>query len=74
MFQLKGIAAAPGISIGPAHKIGKEEFIIPKQEILHEDIALQIQLFEEALIQTRREIIDLQKRIAKEIGQEEEQA
>ena len=29
MLQLKGIAAAPGISIGPAYKIGIEEFDIP---------------------------------------------
>ncbi len=73
MIQLKGIAAASGISIGPAYKIGKEEFTIPKDKIGPEDIPLQIQLFEEALIKTRREIIELQKRIATEMGQEEAQ-
>lgn len=73
MLKLKGIAAASGISIGPAYKMGKEEFIVPKQTITDTDIPLQIQLFEEALIKTRREIIDLQKRIASEMGQEEAQ-
>jgi phosphotransferase system enzyme I (PtsI) len=73
MVQLKGIAAASGISIGPAYKIGKEEFVIPKQPIRQEEIPLQIQLFEEALIKTRREIIELQKRIGAEMGQEEAQ-
>jgi len=73
MIQLKGIAAASGISIGPAYKIGKEEFIVPKQPIREEDIPVQIQLFEEALIKTRREIIELQKRIGTEMGQEEAQ-
>jgi len=73
MIQLKGIAAASGISIGPAYKIGKEEFIIPKTQIQQQDIPLQIQIFEEALIKTRREIIDLQKRIASDMGQEEAQ-
>ncbi|MFH1458533.1 MAG: phosphoenolpyruvate--protein phosphotransferase [Candidatus Omnitrophota bacterium] len=73
MIKLKGIAAAPGISFGPAHKIGKEEFVIPKKDILEEEIPLQIQLFEEALIKTRREIIELQKRIGSEMGQEEAQ-
>jgi len=73
MLQLKGIAAAPGISIGPAYKIGKEEFDIPKQPIRTEDIPVQIQLFEESLIKTRREIIELQKRIGTEMGQEEAQ-
>ncbi|MDD2752503.1 MAG: phosphoenolpyruvate--protein phosphotransferase [Candidatus Omnitrophica bacterium] len=73
MLKFKGIAAASGISIGPAYKMGKEEFTVPKQEIVDSDIPLQIQLFEEALIKTRREIIDLQKRIATEMGQEEAQ-
>src|SRR3989338_6640487 len=71
MIELKGIAAAAGISIGPAYRLDKEEFIVPKQQISQGDIPLQIQLFEEALIQTRREIIDLQKKIAKDMGQDE---
>jgi phosphotransferase system enzyme I (PtsI) len=73
MIQIKGIAAAGGISIGAAYKLGKEEFIIPRQEIADRDIPLQIQLFEEALIKTRREIIELQKRISADMGQEEAQ-
>ena len=73
MIQLKGIAAATGISIGPAYKVGKEELIIPRVDIQQEDIPVQIQLFEEALIKTRREIIELQKRISTEMGQEEAQ-
>ncbi len=71
MIELKGIAAASGIAIGPAYKIGKEDYIVPKQDINPEDVPLQIQLFEEALIQTRKDILGLQKKIAAEIGQEE---
>ncbi|HQQ06056.1 MAG TPA: phosphoenolpyruvate--protein phosphotransferase [Candidatus Omnitrophota bacterium] len=73
MITLKGIAAAPGINIAPAYKFGKEEFDIPMQPIKAEEIPLQIQLFEESLIATRKEIIELQKRIAQEMGQEEAQ-
>jgi len=73
MIQLKGIAAAGGISIGPAYLLGKEEFIVVREAINWADIPLQIQLFEEALIQTRREIIQLQKRISLDMGQEEAQ-
>ncbi|MFA6357752.1 MAG: phosphoenolpyruvate--protein phosphotransferase [Candidatus Omnitrophota bacterium] len=73
MIQLKGIAAAGGISIGPAYKIGSEEFVVLRQAIVWEDIPLQIQLFEEALIKTRREIVELQKRISLDMGQEEAQ-
>lgn len=71
MIKIKGIAAASGISIAPAYKIGKEEFVVSCEKIRPEDIPVQIQLFEEALIKTRREIIDLQKRIAVEMGQEQ---
>ena len=73
MIQLKGIAAAGGISIGPAYKLGREEFAVLAERIAWDDIPGQIQLFEEALIKTRREIIELQKRIAGEMGQEEAQ-
>lgn len=73
MIKLKGIAAAPGISIGRAFRLDKEELVVPKQSIRPEEIPLQIQLFEEALIQTRREILDLQKKITSDMGQEEAQ-
>jgi len=73
MIQLKGIAAASGISIGPAYVLGKEELLVVREEIDWAQIPAQIQLFEEALIQTRREIIELQKRISVDMGQEEAQ-
>jgi phosphoenolpyruvate-protein phosphotransferase (PTS system enzyme I) len=73
MIKLKGIGAAAGISIGPAYKIGKEDIVVPKQVIQESDIPLQIQLFEEALIKTRKEIVELQKKIATDLGQEEAQ-
>jgi len=73
MIKLKGIAAAPGIRIAKAYKVGKEEFDIPHDPIRPDEIPLHIQLFEEALISTRKEIIELQKRIAADMGQEEAQ-
>jgi phosphotransferase system enzyme I (PtsI) len=73
MIRIKGIAAASGIAIGPAYRIGREEFVVPKEFIRQEDIPLQIQLFEEALIKTRREIIELQKKIGRDMGREEAQ-
>ncbi|HTY44539.1 MAG TPA: phosphoenolpyruvate--protein phosphotransferase [Patescibacteria group bacterium] len=71
MLKLKGIAAASGIIIAPAYKLGKEELVVPKQSIRDDEIPLQIQVFEEALIKTRREIIELQKKIASGMAQEE---
>lgn len=73
MIKLKGIAAAAGIIVGPAYRVDKEEYNVPKSAIEESEIPLQIQLFEESLIQTRREILELQKRIGSELGQEEAQ-
>ena len=73
MIKLKGIAAATGIAIGPAFRVGKEELVVPKLTITEQEIPLQIQLFEEALIKTRKEIIEIQKKIGTEMGQEEAQ-
>ena len=71
MTELKGIAASGGIAIGKAYLWAKEEFVIPRQPISEDQIARQIQLFEEALIKTRHEILELQKKISAEMGQSE---
>ena len=71
MINLKGIPASGGIAIGSAYLWTKEELVVPKQIISDDQIATQIQLFEEALIKTRREILNLQKKIADEMGQDE---
>ncbi len=67
---LKGIPAAPGIVIGNAFIFGKEDLAIEKSAITEEQVPLEIFRFEDALIQTRQEIIELQKKIAQEMGTE----
>jgi len=69
-LEIKGIPVAPGVAIGPAYKIGKEEIVAPKEAIKEEEIPLQIQLFEEALIKTRKELLGLQKKISEEMGKD----
>ncbi|MFH1772199.1 MAG: phosphoenolpyruvate--protein phosphotransferase [Candidatus Omnitrophota bacterium] len=68
MIKLKGIAASGGIGISKSVLLGREEFIIPKRKISHEDISREIYRLEEVLIDTRKEISSLQKRIADELG------
>jgi len=69
-LEIKGIPVAAGVAIGPAYKIGKEEIVAPKEAIKEEEIPLQIQLFEEALIKTRKELLGLQKKISEEMGKD----
>ena len=66
----KGIPAAPGIVIGKAYIFGKEDLNVEKNPITEEQVPLEISRFEDALIQTRQEIIALQKKIAQEMGSE----
>ena len=68
MVKLKGISASSGIAIGKAYFIGKEEFSIPKREIPYSDISIEIYKLEEALINTRKELVSLQEKIAQELG------
>lgn len=67
---LRGIPAAPGIKIGKAYFFGQEDFVITKQPIKEEQIPLEISRFEDALIKTRKEILDLQNKVVKGMGTE----
>ena len=62
---LEGIPASPGIAIGPAYLYGRPEFVIYRRKIREEDIPKELARFEEALIKTRKEIMELQKSLAK---------
>ncbi len=65
---LKGIPAAPGISIGNAYIIDKQDFIIRPRAIMEKEVPIEIARFEEALIKTRGEISNLKKKIGEEMG------
>ncbi|MFC1631713.1 phosphoenolpyruvate--protein phosphotransferase [Candidatus Omnitrophota bacterium] len=66
--MLKGIPAAPGLVIGKAFCLGAEELQVEKRGISESQIPKEIARFEEALIKTRGEILDIQKKISKEMG------
>jgi phosphotransferase system enzyme I (PtsI) len=68
MIKLKGVVASGGIAIAKAFLLGKEELSIPKRKIFHEDVSREIYRLEEALIETRREISTLQKKISEDLG------
>jgi len=68
MIKLKGIAVSGGVGIGTVLTLRKDELSVPKRRIAHDEISREIYRLEEALIETRREISDLQKKISQEIG------
>ena len=72
--QLKGIPAAPGVAFSKAYVLKpKEEFVIPKKEISEEQVPVEIFRLEDALINTRREILEIQKKIAQEMTADDAQ-
>ena len=65
---LKGIPAAPGLVTGKAFCLGSEELEVAKHSIPESQIPKEIARFEEALTKTHSEILDIQKKISKEMG------
>jgi len=68
--MLEGIGVSPGVVIGKAFLLDSEEIAIPRRRVSKDQVAGEIARFEEALIQTRSEILKIQKKIAEEIGVE----
>lgn len=68
MIKLKGIAVSGGVGIGAALVLSRDELSVPRRKIDHDEISREIYRLEEALIETRKEISNLQKKISKEIG------
>ncbi len=70
---LKGIPAAPGVAIGPAYIVDKQEIVVPPRMIMENEAPMEIARFEEALIKTREEIATLKNKISEEMGREHAQ-
>ena len=67
---LKGVPASDGIASGPAFLLDSEEVSVHKQPVPGPAVPQEIARFEEALLQTRKEILDIQKKISRELGVE----
>jgi phosphotransferase system enzyme I (PtsI) len=64
---LRGVPASPGVCIGQAFLLDSEEITIPRRHITPDQIPQEIARFEEALIRTRQEVLEIQRRIAQEL-------
>ena len=55
-YVLKGVPAAPGIAIGSAYIVDKQDIVVPPRAILEKEIPIEIARFEEALFKTREQL------------------
>jgi phosphotransferase system enzyme I (PtsI) len=68
--RFKGIAASPGITIGKVFLFDRGEDSVVVYDIKKDDIPKEITKLENALIQTRKEILELQEKITQGMGKE----
>jgi phosphoenolpyruvate-protein phosphotransferase (PTS system enzyme I) len=67
---LKGIGVSPGVVISRAFLLTSVEDRYVERSISSEDIPREIARFEDALIETRRQIREIQKKVSTAIGQQ----
>ena len=63
-----GVAAAPGIARGPIHVFSIESDDVVRYQVETANVPEEIARFENALIQTRAQILEMQQQIAEAIG------
>lgn len=67
---LQGIGVSPGVAVGRVFLITTEEDRYVERSISSEDIPREVARFEDALIETRKQIHDIQIRVSEAMGQE----
>lgn len=69
-LDIKGLGVSPGIAVGPVHLLLPAEAIIPTYSIADGDVPRELIRLEQALIVTRRQLHDIQKRVGTALGSE----
>ena len=62
-LELKGIGVSPGIASGPVLRLQAEDAPLPEYAIPAEDVPREMVRLENALIETRRQLHEIQDRI-----------
>lgn len=71
MKELKGIGVSPGIAIGKVFVLHSgDSFNLPKRSVTPDQISNEIARFEDALTQTRTDILGIRRKLSDQIGRE----
>ncbi len=70
-MKFTGIAAAPGIGVGPIHLIFAEEYSVKEFAIPDDRVEDEVAFFEKALDASRRDLAQIRHGIAAELGESE---
>lgn len=69
-LTLQGIGVSPGVAVGEVVLFSQEGTEVSVRGIEEEEVPLEIARFEEALIKTRHQIAEIQRRVRKVLGDE----
>ena len=69
-LELKGIGASPGIASGPVLRLKSDDQPLPEYAIPADDVPREMIRLEEALIATRRQLNEIQRRVGEAMGSE----
>ncbi len=67
---LQGIGVSPGVAVGEVVVFAQEGASVLERIIREQDVPLEIARFEEALIKTRHQIAELQRKVSSALGEE----
>ncbi len=67
---LQGLGVSPGVAVGEAVLFAHEGASVPERTITQQEIPLEIARFDEALIQTRHQISEIQRKVDEALGEE----
>ncbi len=66
----KGVSASPGLAVGRAFVIDRRRVKTPKRHIIDEEVELEIQRFEAALVASHEQLERVKKKLAEQEGEE----
>lgn len=66
---LQGIGVSPGVAVGEVVVFLQEGVMVPERIIRDQDVPVEIARFEEALIKTRHQIAEIQRKVGAALGE-----
>src|SRR5436190_15534681 len=67
----RGIPVSPGVSRGKILILTKQQDRIPEQHLPEDQVPAEVQRFEQALIDTRHQIVAMQEEVSERVGAQE---
>ena len=70
-ITVKGVAASPGVSHGPVFTFLQKVLEVPTYEVAEKDRSREVSRFEQAIMETRKQIHSIRMVIAEKLGEDE---